>query len=112
MDVLSAFLLATVLGVAAYGGFFLLLSLVTRRPLAVGLLFGFVWESIVGSVPGDVPKLSIIYYLRSILNGLIKFPAGSYVSALDASFVLIGVSAGTLVLAMLVFQKMEFTHKA
>ncbi len=47
LDVLGAFLATTALGGAAYGAFFLFLSVAIRKPLAVGLLFGFVWESIV-----------------------------------------------------------------
>src|SRR5438874_1404724 len=71
LDVLGGFLLVTVLGSAAYGGLFLFISVLVRKPLAVGLLIGFVWESIVGSIPGDVPKLSVIHYLRTILKGTI-----------------------------------------
>src|SRR5439155_12294505 len=56
LDVLGGFLLVTILGSAAYGGLFLFISVLVRKPLAVGLLIGFVWESIVGSIAGDVPK--------------------------------------------------------
>src|SRR5207302_5588452 len=71
LDVLGGFLVATLIGSAAYGGLFLFISVLVRKPLAVGLLIGFVWESIVGSIPGDVPKLSVIHYLRTILKGTI-----------------------------------------
>lgn len=116
LDVLYAFSLAAVLGAAAYGAFFLFLSLLVRRPLAVGLLFGFVWESIVSSFPGDIPKLSITYYLRSIIAGIVAvgpltgFPTDF--SALQASAVLIAFAAGTMVLSMFVIQNMEFKQKA
>lgn len=116
LDVLSAFLVATFLGAAAYGAFFLLLSLLTRRPLTAGLLFGFVWESIVGSIPGDVPRLSIIHYLRSILKDMVAVgPLGGYptdVSAPVATVILVGFALVTIVLAMLVFQQTEFKQKA
>ncbi len=115
MDVLSGFLVATVLGGAAYGAFFELLSVLIRRPLAVGLLFGFVWESIVGSIPGDVPRLSIIHYLRSILKGTISIgPLSGYrtdVTAATASAILIGFAAAALFLTMLIFQASEFKQK-
>src|SRR5207245_574463 len=62
-DVLWGFLAVTILGTAAYGALFLFISVLVRRPLAVGLLIGFVWESVVDSIPGDVPKLSVIHYL-------------------------------------------------
>ncbi|MGQ0797496.1 MAG: ABC transporter permease [Methanobacteriota archaeon] len=115
-DVLAAFLVATVLAALAYGAFFTLLSVLVRRPLAAGLGFGFVWEFTVGSIPGDVPRLSIIHYLRSILKELAPFgPLRLYpsdVSAGVASIVLVAFAAAALVLAIVVFQQSEFKQKA
>ncbi len=116
VDVLYGFLAATVLGSAAYGAFFLFLSVLVRKPLAVGLIFGFLWESIVGSIPGDVPKLSVIHYLRSVLKGMIAVgPMTTYrsdVSAGIAVVILVGFSVAMIVLTMMVFQQMEFRQKA
>lgn len=115
-DVLMAFLVATILGSAAYGAFFGFLAVLLRKPLAAGLLFGFVWESIVGSIPGDVPMLSIIHYLRSILKGMIPDgPLAGYptdVSAPIAAVVLIVLSIVMVVLTAVAFQRMEFRQKA
>ncbi|HEY7588833.1 MAG TPA: ABC transporter permease [Thermoplasmata archaeon] len=115
-DVLGGFLLATVLGCMAYGALFYFLSVVLRKPLPVGLLIGFVWESIVGSIPGDVPKLSLIFYLRSVLKGMVSvgplagFPTN--VSAEIAALILVAFSIAMVVLAVVVFQGMEFRQKA
>jgi len=116
LDVLAGFLAATVLGTLAYGGFFLFLSVLIRKPLAAGLLFGFVWESIVGSIPGDVPRLSIIHYLRSVLKDVIAVgPLAGYptdLSAGAATAVLVAFTIGVLVLTMAIFQQSEFKQKA
>ena len=116
LDVLGGFLVTTVLGSAAYGAMFLFISVIFRKPLAVGLLFGFVWESIVGSIPGDVPKLSLIHYLKSVLKGMIAIgPMTTYrsdISAETALLTLVGFSAALIVLTMMVFQQMEFRQKA
>ncbi len=116
VDVLGAFLVATVLGTAAYGALFLFLSVLLRKPLAVGLLFGFVWESIVGLIPGNVPKLSIIFYLRSLLKGMVDVgPLAGFatdVSPSVAAVVLIALSITMFLLAAVVFQRMEFRQKA
>src|SRR5437660_12744531 len=71
LDVLGGFLVATLIGSAAYGAVFLFVTVLVRKPLAVGLLFGFVWESIVGSIPAAVPNVSVIHYLNSILRATI-----------------------------------------
>ncbi len=116
LDVLRGFLLTTVLGSAAYGALFLFISILIRKPLAVGLLIGFVWESIVGAIPGDVPKLSVIHYLRSILKDTIAVgPLSGYNSDLSlglAVLVLVVFSIAMVVLAVLVFQQMEMLQKA
>jgi ABC-2 type transport system permease protein len=116
LDVLWGFLVAIVLGSAAYGGLFLLVSVLVRKPLAFGLLFGFVWESIVGSIPGDVPKLSIIHYLRSILKGMVAIgPLQGYRTDLTTSTavgVLVAFSIAMVILTIAVFQQQEFRQKA
>ncbi len=116
LDVLGGFLAVTALATAAYGAFFLFLSVVLRKPLFVGLLFGFVWESIVGSLPGSVPKLSLIYYLKSVLKGAITVgPATGFsteVSGSWATAILIAFAIVMVVLAAIVFQGMEFRQKA
>src|SRR3989449_9458453 len=116
LDVLGGFLVATFIGSAAYGAVFLFISVLVRKPLAVGLLIGFVWESIFGSIPGDVPKLSVIHYLKSILQGTIAVGPmttyGSDISAGVAVLILVGLSVAMIVLAMMLFQQMEFRQKA
>lgn len=116
LDVLGGFLAATILGSAAYGALFLFISVLVRRPLAVGLLIGFVWESVVDSIPGDVPKLSVIHYLKTILKDVIAInPLAGYrtdVSAGAAAGILVAVSIALILLAAFVFQQMEFRQKA
>ncbi len=65
-SVLWSFLLMAAVGSAAYGGLFLMLGFVLKRPLFVGLLYGFFWESFALQLPGDVPLISVSHYLRSI----------------------------------------------
>ena len=116
LDVLWGFLATTILGSAAYGALFLFISVLVRRPLAVGLLIGFVWESVVDSIPGDVPKISVIHYLKTILKDVIAInPLGGYrtdISAGVAAGILVAVSIALVVLAAFVFQQMEFRQKA
>jgi ABC-2 type transport system permease protein len=116
LDVLEAFLAVTALGAAAYGALFFFLSVVLRKPLTVGLLIGFVWESIVSSIPGNVPKLSLIYYLRSILDEWITVRPTSLsttgVSAMWATVILLAFTIAMMLLALVVFQGMEFQQKA
>lgn len=115
-DVLAGFFAATALAILAYGALFFFLSVILRKPLFVGLLIGFVWESVVGSLPGSVPKLSLIYYLRSVLKGMVSVgPLSGFstdVSAPIAATVLIVFSVIMIAFATFMFQNMEFRQKA
>ncbi len=115
-DVLWGFLGVTTLAVLAYGALFFFLSVVLRKPLTVGLLIGFVWENIVGSLPGSVPKLSLIFYLKSVLRGTIGVgPLSGFspdVSAPLAAGILVAFAAAMAILAAVLFQSMEFRQKA
>lgn len=70
--VLWSFLLIAAVGSAAYGGLFLMLGFVLKRPLFVGLLYGFFWESFALQLPGDVPLISVSHFLRSIGANLVE----------------------------------------
>lgn len=115
-NVLLGFLAATALGATAYGALFFFLSVALRKPLTVGLLIGFLWESVAGALPGNVKNLSLIYYLQCVLQGTI--PGSSFlgqppnVSAPLAAGILIAFAIAMLIIAALLFQKMEFRQKA
>ena len=115
VGVLSGFLVATALAVLAYGALFYFLSVAFQKPLMVGLLIGFVWESVVLIIPGSVPKLSLIFYLQSILVGaapalpIVGF--STEISLTVAVAVLVAFSIAMLVLAAFIFQSMEFRQK-
>jgi len=70
----------------------------------------------VGSIPGDVPKLSVIHYLRTILKGTITVsPLAGYrtdLSVVTAVGILIAFSIAMVILTIAVFQQMEFRQKA
>ncbi|MEE9173570.1 MAG: hypothetical protein V3U30_01180, partial [Thermoplasmata archaeon] len=56
----------------AFGGLFLLIGFALKRALMAGLLYGFLWETILPILPGNVPLLSITHYLRSIGKNLVS----------------------------------------
>ena len=54
------------LGVLAYGSFFIFLSLLLNRAMIYCLLFAFGWETFVPNMPGDLYYISIYPYLKAI----------------------------------------------
>jgi ABC-2 type transport system permease protein len=75
-DKLTLGLLAGALVAAiGYNALFVMLSLLTTRAIAVGLLYLLVWEGLLGNLVGGVRVLSIGQYSRSVANSVAKTSA-------------------------------------
>jgi ABC-type transport system involved in multi-copper enzyme maturation permease subunit len=55
------------IGLAAYGAVFAFVGARLKRPLIVGLVFAFGWESTVLLIPGYLRRLSVAYYLQALV---------------------------------------------
>jgi ABC-2 type transport system permease protein len=82
---------ASAVGSAAYCALFLALSLVTRRPVLLGLVYVLVWEGLLSNVVSGTRVLSIQQYVMamadrmsptSILSGNVSIPVAAVMSAL------------------------------
>jgi ABC-2 type transport system permease protein len=96
-----ALAVAAVVGTCAYTGLFLLLSLLTRRPVLLGLAYILVWEGLLGRFVSGTRVLSIEQYVISIadriaptdlLTGKVSLPVAIVMSAIFA----IGCSIGAI----------------
>jgi ABC-2 type transport system permease protein len=58
--------LATTVGALAYSAVFLALSLLTRRPVLIGLLYVLIWEGLLGNLLAGSRLLSIQQYVLTI----------------------------------------------
>ena len=63
-----ALAIAAVIGAIAYTALFLLLSLVTRRPVLLGLVYILVWEGLLGRFVSGTRVLSIEQYVITIAD--------------------------------------------
>ncbi len=61
---------ATALGAVAYSALFLLLSLLTRRPVLLGLLYVLLWEGLLGNVLSGTRVLSVQQYVIAVADRL------------------------------------------
>lgn len=102
---------AAVLATAAYVAIFLFFGLVSRSALMIGLLFGFLWEELLSLAPGDVPRLTLVYYLQSFLSGVLTSgPLSGYPTSVPstlATAVVISVASISVLLAVLAFNFLE-----
>jgi ABC-2 type transport system permease protein len=86
-----ALAVGAVVGAFAYSAFFLLLSLLTRRPVLLGLVYVLVWEGLLGRFVSGTRVLSIEQYVITItdkiaptalLDGRVSLPVAVIMSVL------------------------------
>jgi ABC-2 type transport system permease protein len=64
----AALAIAAVVGALAYSALFLLFSLVSRRPVLVGLVYILVWEGLLGNFVSGTKNLAIGQYVLTIAD--------------------------------------------
>lgn len=105
-------------GLAAYGALFAFVGAALKRPLIIGLVFAFGWESTVLLIPGYLKRLSIAYYLQALVPHAMPQDS-STISALLQAFqelpsvpvslvCLIGITAVALWLGGRAVEKREY----
>jgi len=100
--VIVAALVASAVGICAYCGVFLLISLVIQRALLAGIIYTFVIENILGRYLKGLRVVSIQYYVKSIYERVQDDPEAlsKHAAALStAIIVLVAATAVSLVLA-------------
>jgi ABC-2 type transport system permease protein len=83
VEIFFEFAALMVLGSIVYSSLFLAISVVFKKPVFFGLFYAFIWEGLIGSLPGVIQKVSVKHYLRSIgsewvdYGGMSRFPEAS-----------------------------------
>lgn len=86
-----ALVVASAIGALAYSAFFLALSLLTRRPVLLGLVYVLIWEGLLGNFVGGTRNLSIQQYVitladriapTELLTSQVSLPVSIIMSAL------------------------------
>ena len=87
----AALAVGAVVGAFAYSAFFLLLSLLTRRPVLLGLVYILVWEGLLGRFVSGTRVLSIQQYVitfadriapTALLDGRVSLPVAVVMAVL------------------------------
>ncbi len=99
--VIVAALVASAIGICAYCGIFLLISLVIQRALLAGIIYTFVIENILGRYLKGLRVVSIQYYVKSIYERLQDNPMAVSKNAAALSTAIIVLVAATVVSLLL-----------
>jgi len=109
LELLLSYALVLTIGAFVYSSLFLALGVVLKQPIYLGLLYAFVWEGFVGSLPGAIGQYTIMYYLKVIGAELI--PYGNITEftgdAIISAVVLAGLTIILLALGAWAFREKE-----
>ena len=81
------------IGLAAYGAVSALLGATLKQPLVIGLLFAFGWEPLALLVPGSLRRVTIAYYLDSIVGGTLTATSLVWLLSITAVCLLLATQA-------------------
>ena len=108
------FLPAILYSTLAYLGLFHLFAVSLRHSTIVALIYALFMELLLGNMPGIVKRVAVNYYGRSLMyslgatDGLQRPGWFEPISMTAAGWTLIGIAAGSLLLAIVVFQVREY----
>jgi ABC-type transport system involved in multi-copper enzyme maturation permease subunit len=109
MRVLLSISAVLTIGSVVYSSLFLVMGVALKQPVYLGLLYAFVWEGFVGSLPGAVGEYTIRHHLRVIASEWVNHADLANVPGdpLGSSIVLLAVTAVLLTAGMWAFREKE-----
>ncbi len=111
LGVLGAMAGLLVIGAFVYSALFMMVSVLISRPIYFGLFYAFIWEGLIGSLPGKIRLIAVKHYVRSIGSDWISF---GDISTFDASpaggsaWVLLVLAVVLFVMGAILFRQKEF----
>jgi hypothetical protein len=103
-------------GTVAFAALFHLIAAVFRRPAIVGLIYSFFFETLVADLPGDLKRMSLSFYIRSLMFEAVEpldiapdqLTVYNPVGGATAWAVLTGATIAFLAIGMVVFARSEY----
>jgi ABC-2 type transport system permease protein len=96
-----ALVVGAALGAVAYSALFILLSLLTRKPVLIGLLYVLVWEGLLGNLLSGIRVLSIRQYVIAVIDRMTDTSFFSAIVSLPVSLAMAFIiTAGATLLAI------------
>ncbi|RLF45409.1 MAG: hypothetical protein DRN17_02645 [Thermoplasmata archaeon] len=101
------------IGFICYNAFFAFLGVMMKRPLMAGLLFAFFWEILLANLPGKIPYMTLMFYLRSMSHNMAdtswSYQMEPFSTAMSA-LVTLSATAVFLLLGIFVFRNKDLVE--
>jgi ABC-2 type transport system permease protein len=113
LEVYLEFTALVTIGSFVYSALFLAVSVVFKKPVFFGLFYAFIWEGLIGSLPGNIQKVSVKHYLRSVGSDWVDYGSiSSFEEASDpmaSGLVLLVLLALFVLVGAYIFREMELS---
>jgi ABC-2 type transport system permease protein len=106
-ELLLAMIVASALGIIAYGAAFTLLSLLITRVLMAGLLYVLIWESLLARFIPGLRLLSIRHYVQSVYTHILDDGTITIAQQSAMSTSIIALTAATVVFLLLSWLRLQ-----
>jgi hypothetical protein len=106
-------------GTIAFAALFQLIAAAVKRPAIIGLIYSFFFETLVGDLPGDLKRMSLSFYVRSIMFEAVEpleispdqLTVYNPVSGVTAWAVLAGATVAFTIVGMWIFARSEYREE-
>lgn len=97
VEALGPAIVATVAGIITFAAIFMMVSLYIPRALLVGIVYAFVWESLLGRFLPGIRAVSVRHYVQSIFTRLLDDPDITIANPFQIQSALIVLGVATLI---------------
>lgn len=114
LKILAGLEIAGFISILAYSSFFMLLSALLKKSTILGVFFIFGWEGLAQVLPGAAQKLTVIYYMTSIIpinlprRGWSIIPTIEKLQYFEALLILLLISSIFFAATAYIFYKKEY----
>jgi ABC-2 type transport system permease protein len=106
-QLIITFIALQYLGVLVYSALFLFIGTLMKQPIYLGLIYIFIWEGFVTSVPGSIGKLTIRHQLQVVGSELTEFGYWTTGDWAVSMLALVVVTAALVLIGAFVFRQEE-----
>jgi ABC-2 type transport system permease protein len=107
-QLLWPYLVTVCLGAMVYGALFLVFGVVLRHPIYLGLVYVFVWEDFIGSIPGAIGEYTLRHHLMVVASAWVDY---GEISIVTGEPLLSALTLFLITMAMLALGAYAFWNK-
>jgi ABC-2 type transport system permease protein len=111
-EIYGSMAVMVIIGSFVYSSLFIMISVLIGHPIYFGLIYAFIWEGFIGSIPGSLQYLTVKHFVRSLGTDWIDYGIIADYNATspgNSAAILVIFIIVLIVLGAILFKEKEFT---